>query len=167
MANIPKIIRNFNVFVDGTNCAGKVDEVKLPSLKIKVEEHRAGGLDAPVPIDMGMEMIEFGFTAAEHLSEVLGKFGLSNGRAAHLVFRAAQVADGKVTPYVIEARGLYKEVNLNSVKIGDKAPFEATMACRFFQVTLNGKALIKIDVDNMIREIDGQDQLADIRNAIS
>lgn len=34
---LPKILKNFNVFVDGRGYAGKIDEVTLPKLTIKTE----------------------------------------------------------------------------------------------------------------------------------
>jgi UDP-N-acetylmuramoyl-L-alanyl-D-glutamate--2,6-diaminopimelate ligase len=55
---LPKILKNFNVFVDGRGYAGKIDEITLPKLTIKTEEYRAGGMDIPVSIDMGMEKLE-------------------------------------------------------------------------------------------------------------
>lgn len=50
---LPKILKNFNVFVDGRGHAGKIDEIMLPKLTIKTEEYRAGGMDIPINIDMG------------------------------------------------------------------------------------------------------------------
>ncbi len=49
---LPKILRNFNVFVDGRGYAGKIDEITLPKLTIKTEEYRAGGMDIPINIDI-------------------------------------------------------------------------------------------------------------------
>lgn len=45
---IVNILRNVNVFVDGRGYAGRAQEVTLPKLAVKTEEHRAGGLDAPI-----------------------------------------------------------------------------------------------------------------------
>ncbi|WP_410541965.1 phage major tail tube protein [Wolbachia endosymbiont (group A) of Portevinia maculata] len=63
---LPKILKNFNVFVDGRGYAGKIDEITLPKLTIKTEEYRAGGMDIPINIDMGMEKLEADFTFAEY-----------------------------------------------------------------------------------------------------
>ncbi len=49
---LPKILKNFNVFVDGRGYAGRIDEISLPKLAIKTEEYRAGGMDIPVSIDI-------------------------------------------------------------------------------------------------------------------
>lgn len=48
---LQKILKNFNAFVDGRGYAGRIDEISLPKLSIKTEEHRAGGMDIPVAID--------------------------------------------------------------------------------------------------------------------
>ncbi len=49
---LPKILKNFNAFVDGRGYAGRIDEISLPKLSIKTEEHRAGGMDIPVAMVM-------------------------------------------------------------------------------------------------------------------
>jgi P2 family phage contractile tail tube protein len=56
------ILRNFNLFVDGTNYAGQIEEINLPKPTVKTEEHRVGGMDAPIALDMGMEALKADFT---------------------------------------------------------------------------------------------------------
>ena len=53
-----KILKNFNLFVDGRGYAGKAEEVTPPKLTIKTEEFRGGGMDVPAAVDMGMEKLE-------------------------------------------------------------------------------------------------------------
>lgn len=55
---IPETFVNFNLFVDGTTFASAATSVTPPKLKIKTDEHRGGGMDAPVKMDMGMEALE-------------------------------------------------------------------------------------------------------------
>ena len=45
---LPKILKNFNVFVDGLGYAGRVEEITLPKLTIKTEEYQGAGMSAPV-----------------------------------------------------------------------------------------------------------------------
>lgn len=49
------ILKNFNLFVDGRGYAGNVSEYTPPNLAVQTEDHRAGGMDAPIALDMGME----------------------------------------------------------------------------------------------------------------
>ena len=48
---LPRVLKNMNLFVDGRGYAGRIDEIQLPKLTLKTEEHRAGGMDLPVEID--------------------------------------------------------------------------------------------------------------------
>lgn len=168
MATIPRIIRNFNVFIDGTNFAGICEEVTLPALKIITDDHRAGGMDSPVAIDLGVERLELKFTMAEHHATVFGQFGLIGGNDVSLLFRAAKLGgNGNApTPYYVTVQGMYMEVTPGSVKTGEKSTLEATISCRKYKVELEGSTLIDIDVDNMKRIINGNDQMAAIRGII-
>jgi P2 family phage contractile tail tube protein len=164
---LPRILKNFNLFVDGRGYAGKVDELELPDLKIKEEEHRAGGMDAPAMIDMGMEAMEMKFTLAEITLEVTSQFGLVDGAAVGITARGAMQRDGEpVVPVVANARGRIKEMGTGTWKAGDKATTECTMSLRYYRLEVGGLTTIEIDVDNMIRVIGGVDQLAQVRAAI-
>ena len=63
---LPKILKNFNLFVDGRGYAGRVDEITLPKLTIKTEEFQGAGMSAPVEIDLGMEKLEMDMRFSEY-----------------------------------------------------------------------------------------------------
>ena len=167
MGPLPKVLRNYNVLVDGTTFAGIATEVTLPKLAIKEEEHRGGGHDMPIPIDMGMEKVETGFTLAEHHAAVFRKFGLRDGQSCSLVFRGAKVDDKSVESYVVEVRGRLREIEPGNATPGGKNEFKGMVSCRYIKITMKGETLIEIDADNFKRVIGGQDVLADIRAAIA
>ena len=64
---IADVLKNMNLFVDGRGYAGVVDELTPPKLTMKTEEHRAGGMDAPVELDMGMEKLEASFSLKKYI----------------------------------------------------------------------------------------------------
>lgn len=167
MAKTPQILKNYNLFVDGQGFAGLMDEVTLPTLALQIEDHRAGGMDASMPIDMGMENLELGFTCAEHSPAIFRQFGLSDQNAVALVFRGALADNETVIPYVITCKGMYTEISGASVSAGDKVPLESTVRCNYYKLSHNGQDLIEVDILNMVRRINGVDQLAAIRNAIN
>lgn len=166
IVSMPKIIKNFNLFVDGYSYAGTCDEVRLPDMRLKVDEHRGAAMDVPVPIDVGMEKMDLGFTMADHQPDVFRQFGLRNQNAVQITFRAAMVDDTTVTPYVVVAHGMYQEIKLGTVRNGDRNRLEAMIGLRYFSLTIGTELLIEIDSDNFIRNIDGVDQMADIRAAL-
>lgn len=164
MATIPKILKQFNLMIAGQGMAGIVTQLTLPSLNLKTEEHRAGGMDTPVEIDMGMEKMELKFTLAEHLNLVYRAFGTE----VQYTFRGAKVGEGGVVePMIIEARGVCKSLDGTNVKAGDPNPLECTMTVRYIKILINGERVVEVDALNMTRFVNGVDQLAAIRNAIS
>ena len=163
---MPKILKNFNLFVDGRGYAGRAEEVSPPKLTIKTEELRAGGMDAPAAIDMGMEKLEAGFNLVEYDPAVLTQFGLVSGNGVQLTLRGALVDDTTTTPMVICLRGMFTEVDMGKFKAGDKATMQCNVACRYYKLEIDNKTIVEIDVDNMTRIIDGVDKLAEIRAAL-
>lgn len=164
---LPSILRNFNLFVDGQGYAGKVDELTLPKLTLKTEEHRAGGMDAPIELDMGMEKLECEFTLSEYAPQVLKLFGLVEGGVVPLTLRGAEeTGDGTIRPIVVNLQGLFRELDSGNWKAGDKAQLKCQIACRYYKLTSDSNELIEIDVENMVRKINGVDQLQAMREAI-
>lgn len=163
---MPKILKNFNLFVDGRGYAGRAEEVSPPKLTIKTEELRAGGMDAPAAIDMGMEKLEASFSLVEYDTAVLKQFGLVSGNSVAITLRAALVDDETTTPMAISLRGMFTEIDMGKFKAGDKAVMQCNVACRYYKLEIDGKAAIEIDIDNMVRNIDGVDKLAEVRAAL-
>ena len=45
---VPQTLYNMNAHIDGVSFAGDITSFTLPKMTLKTEEHRAGGMDAPV-----------------------------------------------------------------------------------------------------------------------
>lgn len=164
---IPRVLRNFNVFVNGVGYAGRVTEATLPEFSIKTDEHRAGGMDAPAEIDMGMDAMTAKLTFAEYVPEILTSFGQMDGNAVRIQLRGALQRDGEAAvPMVVELHGGQKKNGLGNWKAGDPASNEIDLSVRYAKVTIAGSDMIEIDVDNMKRVVGGVDVLASIRAAI-
>lgn len=164
---LPQNLVNLNLTVDGLGYAGVVMGLTLPKLAIKTEEHRAGGMDAPIDVDMGMEKLESAFTLSGWKSDVKKFFGLSDGSALAAVFRGAYRDDaGTVQAVVISMRGMLKENDSGDWKPGEKAEDKFTLACRYYKAEVDGQVIHEIDKLNGIRTVNGVDQMAAIRAAI-
>jgi P2 family phage contractile tail tube protein len=81
------VLKNMSLFVDGRGYAGNIEELNLPKLTMKTEEFRAGGMDAPVEVDMGMEKLECDFTLTRFDKDLLKLFGLAPGNTVSLTER--------------------------------------------------------------------------------
>ena len=167
MAMIPETLANMNLFADGVSFQGDVPSLTLPKLTLKTEEHRAGGMDVPVELDMGMEKQEAGFTTTGVRRESLKFFGLADGTAFNGVFRGAfKGLKGKITPVIVTLRGLLKEVDMGDWKAGDKAEIKHTVALTYYKLEVDGRLIYEIDALGMKRVINGVDQLAAQRSAL-
>lgn len=163
---LPKRLKNMTAFVDALGYAGRVEELQLPKLALKTEEYRAGGMDTPVELDMGMEKMEAVLTFTEYDPELFGRFGLVDGNAVPLTLRGAVENDTGADAVIVSLRGQIKELDSGSWKPGDKGTLKASVACRYYSLSIAGKDVIKIDAENMVREINGTDQLAGQRKAL-
>ncbi|MDU9031750.1 phage major tail tube protein [Pseudomonas corrugata] len=167
MAMIPETLANLNLFADGVSFQGDVPSLTLPKLTLKMEEHRGGGMDAPVELDMGMEKQEANFTTTGVRRESLKFFGLADGTAFNGTFRGAYKGlKGKVTPVIVTLRGTLKEVDMGDWKPGDKAEIKHAVGLTYYKLEVDGRTVYEIDPLGMRRVINGVDQLAAQRSAL-
>jgi P2 family phage contractile tail tube protein len=164
---IPETLYNFNAYVDGRGFAGRVTQCTLPKLKLKTDDHRAGGMDAPVKVDLGMEGLEAGFQMSTMERDALKFFGLADATAFNGVFRGAfRDTKGATKAVAATFRGMLSEVDPGDWKPGEKVDAKFTVSLTYYKLEIDGATVYEIDVLGMVRIIDGVDQLADIRKAI-
>jgi len=163
---LPKILKNVSAFVDGRGYAGRVDEITLPKLAIKMEEYRAGGMDVPIEIDLGMEKLEAEITFSEYDPELFRLFGIMDNSTVNFTLRGGLQGTGDAQPVVVNLRGKIKELDSGSWKAGDKATLKCMISIFYYKLTIDRRELIEIDAENMIRKINGVDQLSSMRQAL-
>lgn len=165
---LPRILKGFSAFVDGKGYAGRLDEVALPKLTIKTEEHRDGGMDGVAEIDMGMEKLESTLTFAEYDEFLARRFGLLDQDAVGITCRGSmEDHEGVVTAIEVNMRGSIKEIDDGDWKSGgEKAQRKFQMALIYYRYRTNGRDDVEIDVEGARRVIDGVDQLTARRIAL-
>ncbi len=161
---IAKLRKEINLFIDGRGYAGRVTEFDPPKLLVKTEEHRAGGMDAPLEIDMGLEKLECMLTLAD--ADALRLFGLI-GDAKGVTLRGAQQGrDGTLEALVYQPRGRFRETDAGAWKAGEASPLKLTDALEYYKLEVGGETIHEIDVVNTLRVIDGTDQMEAMRQAL-
>jgi len=165
---LPRKLKNFNVFNDGNNYIGKVEEVTLPKLSRKMEEWRGGGMDGPVSIDLGQEAITLEWTGGGLLKEALSQYGITQVGGCLIRFAGAYQSDdtGAVDAVEVVVRGRHKELDFGSAKPGDNTQHKFTTPCSYYKLSINGAIKIEIDLLNLIFMVDGVDRLAEQRRAL-
>jgi P2 family phage contractile tail tube protein len=162
------IRKNFNLFVDGRGFAGQVDEVNAPKLTAKTEDYRAGGMNAPVKLRMGMEAMDADFSMHKYDKDVLALFGITATQDVQFTLREAlESYDGTVTPVAHYMRGTVTEMDPGSSKAGEVAPIKVSLNLNYYKLEHGGKVIHEIDLVNMIHIVNGVDQMAAQRAALA
>jgi P2 family phage contractile tail tube protein len=164
---IPQTLFNTNLFIDGINFRGDIPELTLPKMTVKTEAYRAGGMDAEIDMDMGLEKLEASFTANGLRKDAMKYVGLADGMAFNASFRGSfRAQKGEFTGVIATLRGMLKEVDPGGWKAGEKAEFKYSVSVAYYKLEIDGDVMYEIDPLNSIRVIDGVDQLAEMRNQL-
>ena len=165
---IPKVLRAFNVNIEGQGYAGKAIEIKLPNLEYKYEDHLAAGMDHPWPIDLAQEKMEMELTFAEVNADLKKLVGIFNGCKTKIMCWGA-INDGtspEAQNVTIIAEGVFSKHEHTSWKSGEKTEEKYTFRPVFYKETVDGSDTTEVDTENFKRLVGGTDQLESIRAAI-
>lgn len=161
------IRKNLNLFVDGRGYAGQLREFTPPTLALVTEDFRAGGMDAAIEVEMGMERLEASFVLSAYDKDVLALWGVSPGQQVQFTVREAlESFDGTVRQVVHNMRGKIRRLDPGSVTPGEMADLTVEVALAYYRQEHSGTTLHEIDVENMVRVVNGVDRLAEQRAAL-
>lgn len=161
------VIKNLNLFVDGRGYAGQIDEYAPPDLTLLIEDYRGGGLDGPLPIEMGQEAMETSFSLISYPANVLKLWGVAQGETVPLTARGVlESFDGGTKPLVHEMRGLITSLQRGPWQPGQKPALNIQMRLSYYKEVIDGELIHEIDIPNMIRIVEGVDRLAAQRSAL-
>lgn len=158
---LPQSLKGFSVSVDGRGYFGRLDDGQMPKISIKTVDHRDGGMDGAVELDMGVDKMMAAYSFAEFDPELLVLWGLLDGSTKSIVLTGSfEGEDGTGSQHVSEVRGFVKEMDPGTWKPGEKASLKLTHSVRYFRHSVDGRLVYELDPENCIRVIDGVDQLA-------
>ncbi|ACS80176.1 phage major tail tube protein [Maridesulfovibrio salexigens] len=161
------VLKDLELKVDGRGYAGNIESFKPPKLSLKTNDHRAGGMDTSVAVEMGMEPLEASFVLTGHFPEVLTLWGVAVGEKPQMTARGSVESwDGTVTPVVINMRGLISDIEDGDWKPGESNTQTFTIKLDYYKREQGDVVLHEIDVRNMVRKINGVDQLEERRKAL-
>ena len=163
----PEVLFNTNLIIDGISLAGDVPQLTLPKISVKAEAYRAGGMDAEIEIDMGLQKLEASFTTNGMRREALKFVGLVDQSGFNGSFRGAfKDQKGGWKSVVATIRGMAKEVDNGDWKAGDKAEIKFSVGVSYYKLEIDDRLIYEIDPVNGVRVIDGVDQLSRMRTIL-
>lgn len=163
---LPRVLKGFTAYVDGRGYIGRVETCKLPDLSVKADEFKAGGMDAPVDLDMGMEKLDCSITFAEYDPNLIKLFGLFSANTQIVLRGAIQRQGEEAVAVVIRMQGGVKQLSRDDWKQGEKGSLQIAVNCNRYLEQQAEETLVDIDILNFKRVIGGVDQLASMRTAL-
>ncbi|SMX27300.1 Phage tail tube protein FII [Pelagimonas phthalicica] len=158
------ILKYLNLIVDGRGYAGKIDEYSPPDLTVSTEEFRGGGMDIPIDIDMGMEKLTCSFVLTSYDADVLALWGVKDGSTVRMTAKGSlESPDGTKTPVAHFMRGKLTSVARGTWGSGARPSLTITLSLNYYRETHGQRTISEIDAVNMVRIINGVDQLAEHR----
>lgn len=165
---LPRKLKDFNLFGDGNNWQGQIPSLSLPELARSMEEYRGAGMDGPVEVDMGQNLIEMEWTAAGIITEIWDGYGATAHDASLLRFTGSYESDetGEVVAVEVVVRGRHKTIAMGDVEPGGNNQIQVTTSCSYYKLTVAGEVIIEIDQAGGVFRVRGKDRLAARRRAL-
>ncbi|MCW5003541.1 phage major tail tube protein [Enterobacter roggenkampii] len=161
-------LRGWTLFIDGLHRLEGAVEYSPPELAIALLSLRTGGMDAPVPVDDGMEALTVSFKIYGVDADVLSRFGMQPGRSVRLTAYEAFVMKGIERGKVDEMTGIISRISHDArpnSNLGE-AGMSVEMGLSYYRSRLDGRELIEIIPESLIRRINGVNVLAGLRAAL-
>ncbi|MPT48039.1 MAG: phage major tail tube protein [Sphingobium sp.] len=165
---LPSKLKNMNLYNDGVSFLGLASEVTIPTLARQFEDYRGAGMDAPIQIDMGGNLIEFEWKLGGHVDLVFSQFGATTHDAHMLRFVGAYQDDstGRYRSVEIVMRGRHQEIAPGTGKPGEDTEQTVKTICSYYKLSVDGVPLIEKDEMNLVFVVNGVDRLAAQRAAL-
>ena len=161
------ILKYFTVWVDGYGLAGEGHECKLPHPDIKSEDMRAGGMDSPFPIDLGIEKMEVDFKLYSFNPAIISRWGRLNGVSTRMTIRGHMEGTQGQNDRIRAVMDVHpNKMDFGNWKPGTHAENSFHGKVSYYKLEINDRVLIEIDPLNFKRVIDGEDQLANARSSL-
>lgn len=166
----PPKLKNLNLFQNGENWVGLVDEFTPAKLSHKREAWRGGASLVALKIDHGLEddALDVEFKLGTWKRDVVSALGETRLDGTLLRFSGAFQSDetGAVSTVEITVRGRYQEADRGAAKSGEDTEMTVKMNCVYYKEEIDGAVVVEIDALNMVYVENGVDRYAEIRAAI-
>lgn len=161
------VIKDFNVFVNGENYAGKAKSLTLPKLANVMEDYRGAGMLAADQVRLGYEKLEAEIVMGSFEKEVFKEVAHMTGSTV-LEFRGALVNERKntVSECVITMDGFVSEGDPGTWESGKLGESKFSYKCHAYKMVVDGDVIHDVDIESGRAVIGGVDEYAAIAKAL-
>ncbi|MGE4402849.1 MAG: phage major tail tube protein [Desulfobulbus sp.] len=163
-------ITNANVYVDGNSLLGKVEECKLPEIKITLSEHKTLGMQGKLEFPSGIDKMEATFKwnslYADVLIKVANPFQAAEVQVRGSLETYANAGRIEEVPVVAYLTGTFTKFPMGGFKQHDNVEAETSMSVKYAKLELNGQEILEVDALANIYKAGGVDLLATYKTNI-
>ncbi|KMK28652.1 tail protein [Pluralibacter gergoviae] len=159
---IPKKLRLFTMYVDGTNHIGKIPSVTLPKITRKTEDFQGGGMLGAAAVDLGLDSgaLDASMIVGGVVEELILKYG-SDIDGLRMRFVGEIYSGGTSSLLEVEMRGRMTEIDQGEAKQGDDTNHTYAIKNTYYKLSVDDKPLLEIDLLNFIYKRNGQNLYPD------
>ena len=167
---VPEKLINFRAYHNGKDLLG-ITDIELPSIKYMTVTIKGAGIAGEIdsPTLGHYSSIE---TKLNWRAIVKPLFSLAATHGLHLDMRGAQQmydpasAQYKVVPVKVVIEGTPKTAELGKFDVGAATGSSNTIETTYIKIEVDKKTVLEIDKYNFIATVNGEDYLADVREAL-
>ena len=168
---IPEKIINYRCFIDGEMSPTALVDVDLPDIQFMSETISGAGIAGEIdsPTLGHFSAFEIGMNFRTLIKD---NFKMFSQKIYALEFRAAtqstdmsggQINKGKLK---VSTRVIPKSLALGKLEVGKPSGSNQKYSCLYLKVEMDGETVLEIDKINMIFNINGEDLLEEVRDAM-
>lgn len=157
-------IKNGNVYVDGTNFLGKVDEAITPDIVAKFIEKKPLGMIGIKELFAGIDKMESTLKWNCFYLDAIQKCSKFTQAVDIQVRSSLETWTGngleKEVPVIYYFRGTPKNIpGLGTIKSQENSESETKFAVSYCKITHDGNEIVEVDIDVPILKVNGEDLL--------
>ncbi|MHA1067009.1 phage major tail tube protein [Enterobacter ludwigii] len=158
------VYRGCSLFMNGLEISDSVSYTP-PEIRVTKKMFKTGAMNAPVPVDVGTELMTAQYKCYGLDPLAFLQFGIIPGMKARLLARRAYQGSGELSGVnMLEemVEGFVESIRQEEVSENDRASVGqvVTVAARYYRITANNFPLLEINPVLGVRKIAGIDVLA-------
>jgi P2 family phage contractile tail tube protein len=158
------IIKGANVYLEGKSRLGQAAEFVLPNVTQTMTEFKGMGMIGVVSLPIGLDKLEATLKWAGPYVDA--KTLLADPHTVRTLMLMGSIdvfdATGRIAerPVLAEVRAMGAEEQGGGYKMAENTEYESKLNVLYYDLKMEGKPIVKVDLINMIYEVGGKDQLA-------
>lgn len=160
-------LTNVNLYMNGSSLLGRAEELELPQVKHKMQEHKALGMVGTAEFFSGIEKMETKIKWASYYPEV-ARVVANPFRTVQLQGRGSletYTGQGRVAevPLVVMLTAAPNDFPLGTYKQHERVVPESNLSLYYAKLEIDGQHIFEFDVLNNIYKVAGEDVLTTYR----